>query len=89
MKFIKAGLLLVLLLASSLVVVSAQVCEPAQWAMVVLALGLLLVCIQVARIKRVEEPPLPDRSREAPKIDRTSVFLERRKKPDGWGRRRH
>ena len=54
MKFIKAGLFLVLLSASSLVVAAAQVFESEQWAMVVLSL--FLVGIQVVRNKRTDGP---------------------------------
>ena len=54
MKFIKAGLLLVLLSASSLVAAAVQAFESEQWAMVVL--GLLLAGIQVAKTQRTAEP---------------------------------
>jgi energy-converting hydrogenase Eha subunit C len=54
MKFIKAGLLLVLLSVSYIVAAATDVLEPEQWAMVVLVL--FLVGIQVARTKRAAEP---------------------------------
>ena len=54
MGFIKAGLSLILLSASSLVVATKDVPESEQWAMVVL--GLFLVVIQVTRVKRAAEP---------------------------------
>jgi hypothetical protein len=54
MKFIKAVLLLILLFASSLVVMATVTLEPEQWALVVLVL--FLVGIQIARTQRAAEP---------------------------------
>ena len=54
MKFIKVGLLLILLSASSLAVAAIVALESEQWAMVLL--GLFLVGIQVAKTQKAAEP---------------------------------